>query len=62
MGVNKNEEYYNSSNAHSKHTLTNVSVTQHFQQAGLLAARGRGEGGGQLVEVELPDVQRDICG
>lgn len=40
--------------------LTNMSVTQHLQQAGLLATRGRGEGGGQLVEVKLPDVQWDI--
>lgn len=48
--------------AYTRHTLTNMSVTQHLQQAGLLAARGRGEGGGQLAEVKLSNVQWDICG
>lgn len=41
-------------------TLTDVAVTQHLEEAGLLAARGRGQGGRQLVEVQFPDVQRDI--
>lgn len=37
-----------------------MAVPQDLQQAGFLATRGRGEGGGQLADVQLTDVQRDV--
>ena len=42
--------------------LTHVAVAEQLEQARLLSAGGSGQRGGQLAQIQLPDVQRNVCG